>query len=71
MDPLAVQKLNEEGAPGEEVLFDVNAMAAGKDYFSLADYDVSQDNRIVAWTQDDVGRRMYTLHFRNLETGEV
>jgi oligopeptidase B len=71
MDAIAVQKLNDEGAPGEELLFDVNAMAAGKDYFSLADYDVSPDNRIVAWTQDDVGRRMYSLHFRNLETGEV
>lgn len=55
----------------EEILFDVNAMAEGKDYFSLADYEVSQDNRIVAWTQDDVGRRQYTIHFRNLETGEV
>ncbi len=71
MDPVAVQKLNDEGAPGEEVLFDVNAMAAGKDYFSLADYEVSPDNRIVAWTQDVVGRRQYSLHFRNLETGEV
>ena len=55
----------------EEILFDVNEMAAGKDYFSLAEYDVSPDNRIVAWTQDDVGRRQYSLHFRNLETGEV
>jgi oligopeptidase B len=71
LDALAVQRLNETGAPGEELLFDVNAMAAGKDYFSLADYDVSPDNRIVAWTQDEVGRRQYTLHFRNLETGEV
>lgn len=55
----------------EEILFDVNAMAAGKDYFSLADYEVSQDNRIVAWAQDDVGRRQYSIHFKNLETGEV
>ncbi|MFC3660817.1 S9 family peptidase [Luteimonas notoginsengisoli] len=55
----------------EEILFDVNAMAEGKDYFSLADYEVSQDNRIVAWTQDDVGRRQYSIHFKNLDTGEV
>jgi oligopeptidase B len=55
----------------EEILFDVNQMAAGKDYFSLAEYAVSPDNRIVAWTQDEVGRRQYSLHFRNLETGEV
>src|SRR3546814_9888204 len=46
-------------------------MAAGKDYFSIGEYEVSQDNRLLAWAQDDVGRRQYTIHFRNLETGET
>ena len=55
----------------EEVLLDVNAMAAGKDYFSVGDYEVSQDNRLLAWAEDAVGRRQYTIRFRNLETGEV
>ncbi len=55
----------------EQVLLDVNAMAAGKDYFNVGDYEVSQDNRILAWAEDDVGRRQYTIRFRNLETGEV
>jgi oligopeptidase B len=54
----------------EEVLLDVNAMAKGHDYFSVGDYEVSQDNNILAWAQDDVGRRQYTIHFRNLATGE-
>jgi len=32
-----------EGA--EEILLDVNVMAKGKDYFSVGDYAISQDNR--------------------------
>src|SRR3546814_13584669 len=46
-------------------------MADGKDYFSVGDYEVSQDNAILAWAEDDVGRRQYTIRFRNLATGEV
>ncbi|WP_425602286.1 S9 family peptidase [Luteimonas aquatica] len=63
------------GAPAqdshEEVLLDVNAMAKGKDYFSVGDYEVSQDNKLLAWAEDAVGRRQYTIRFKNLETGET
>ncbi|WP_185822164.1 S9 family peptidase [Xanthomonas sp. GW] len=55
----------------EEILLDVNAMAADKGYFSLGDAVVSQDNRILAWTEDDVGRRQYVVRFKNLDTGEI
>ncbi|CTP83572.1 Protease 2 [Xanthomonas translucens pv. phlei] len=55
----------------EEILLDVNAMAAGKGYFNLGDAVVSQDNRILAWTEDDVGRRQYVVRFKNLDTGEI
>jgi oligopeptidase B len=55
----------------EEVLLDVNAMAAGKDYFSVGDYEISQDNQMLAWAEDAVGRRQYTIRFRNLTTGET
>ncbi len=55
----------------EEVLLDVNAMAKGKDYFSVGDREVSQDNRLLAWADDDVGRRQYVIRIKNLATGEV
>jgi oligopeptidase B len=55
----------------EEVLLDVNAMAKGKDYFSVGDWEVSQDNRLLAWADDDVGRRQYVIRVKNLATGEV
>ncbi len=55
----------------EEILLDVNAMAEGKEYFSVGDHEVSQDNTLLAWAEDDVGRRQYTIRFKNLATGEI
>ena len=55
----------------EEILLDVNAMAEGKGYFNVGDAQVSQDNTLLAWADDDVGRRQYVVRFKNLETGEV
>ncbi len=71
LDALAVQHANDTGAPGEQVLLDVNAMAAGLDYFSIGAYETSPDNRMLAWAEDDVGRRQYVIRFRDLETGET
>ncbi|WP_432277778.1 S9 family peptidase [Lysobacter stagni] len=55
----------------EQVLLDVNVMAKGKDYFNVGDWEVSQDNKLLAWADDAVGRRQYVIRFKNLETGEV
>lgn len=55
----------------EEVMLDVNAMAAGKEYFQVGDFDVSPDQTLLAWTEDAVGRRQYDLHIKNLATGET
>ena len=56
---------------GEQILLDVNAMAKGKDYFSIGSFDVSQDNTQLAWAQDDNGRRQYTIRIRDLATGKA
>jgi len=53
----------------EEVLLDLRDLSRGHDFYELGDYDVSPDNRILAWTDDTVGRRQYTLRFRDLVTG--
>ena len=63
--------LGSELAGDEQVLLDVNAMARGKDYFSVGDWEVSPDNRLLAWAEDAVGRRQYTIRIRDLATGEV
>ncbi|MEO6519376.1 MAG: S9 family peptidase [Pseudoxanthomonas sp.] len=55
----------------EEILLDVNVMAAGKGYFSVGDAQVSPDNTLLAWADDEVGRRQYVIRFKNLATGEL
>ena len=72
VDAVSIQAANDAGNfEGEQVLLDVNTMAADKDYFSVGDWAVSQDNRLLAWAEDDVGRRQYVIRIKNLETGEV
>ncbi len=55
----------------EEVLFDVNAMAEGKNFFQIGSFEVSPDNRRVSFTYDDVGRRQYRLAVKDIASGEV
>jgi oligopeptidase B len=72
VDALSIQKANDAGDfAGEQVLFDVNGLAAGKDYYAIGGRTVSQDNRLVVYGDDTNGRRQYTLRVKNLETGET
>ncbi|MBB6336534.1 oligopeptidase B [Xanthomonas arboricola] len=68
--PIQARRKGSMDAP-EQILLDVNQMAQGKGYFSVGDAEVSQDNRILAWADDAVGRRQYTIRFKNLDTGEI
>lgn len=55
----------------EEVFIDENELAEGLDYFSLGGVEISDDNKVAAFGIDTVSRRLYTLQFKNLETGEM
>ncbi len=55
----------------EEILFNVNEMAEGHTYYSLAGLSVSPDNKLVSFGVDTVSRRKYTLYIKNLETGTI
>ena len=68
--PIYARREGSMEAP-EQVLLDVNEMAAGKDYFNVGDWEVSQDNRLLAWAEDDVGRRQYVIRVKDLQTGEI
>ncbi len=68
--PIQARRKGSMEAP-EEILLDVNQMAQGKGYFSVGEAEVSQDNRLLAWADDAVGRRQYTIRFKNLDTGEI
>lgn len=55
----------------EELMFDVNQLAAGQPTFLFVNYVVSPDNRLAAWASNNTGSYVeFTIRFRNLETGE-
>jgi oligopeptidase B len=55
----------------EEVMLDVNAMAQGHGYYHVTGLELSSDNNLLAYGVDTVSRRKYTIHFKNLTTGET
>ena len=62
--------LDGSAAPGpEEVILDVNTVAAGHAFCEVGARRVSPDARLLAYAVDTVGRRRYTVRFRDLQTG--
>jgi oligopeptidase B len=55
----------------EEILFDVNILAKDYKYYKLTGLSVSPNNKFVAFGIDTIGRREYTLQFKNLETNQT
>jgi oligopeptidase B len=55
----------------EEILFDCNELAKGHTFFQLGGLSVSPDNRYASFGVDTIGRRIYTIKIKNLETNEI
>ncbi|MEE4639685.1 MAG: S9 family peptidase [Wenzhouxiangella sp.] len=53
----------------EIILFDGDAEAEDHDYFSLAAFEHSPNQRYVAWAVDTQGSEYYTIHIRDLDSG--
>ncbi|MGO9932481.1 MAG: S9 family peptidase [Steroidobacteraceae bacterium] len=54
----------------EEILLDANLLAAGHDYYRIDALEVSPNGEWLAFCEDTVGRREYSLRFKNLASGE-
>ena len=68
--PIVARRKASMDAP-EEIMLDQNAMAEGKGFFQVGGAVVSQDNRLLAWADDSVGRRQYTLRVKDLGSGQL
>ena len=55
----------------EEILFDVNKLAEGYEYYVLRGVNISPDNKLVSFGIDTLSRRQYVLQFKDLATGEI
>lgn len=63
------RKRGEDGA--EEVLLDGNQMAEGRKYFRAGNFAPSPDHKLLAYSVDFDGDEAYTIHVKNLATGEL
>lgn len=57
--------------PGEEVLLDGNTEAAGHEFFSLGAFATTEDATTLLWATDFTGDERYTVHVRDLVTGDL
>ena len=55
----------------EEIMLDVNELAKDYDYFAVGGRSISPSNVLLAYGQDTLSRRIYTVRFKNLETGKM
>ena len=55
----------------EEILFDCNTLAKGKSYFQLGGLSISPDNKLAVFSVDIIGRRIYDIQVKDLETGKI
>src|SRR5512142_1079419 len=55
----------------EELVLDVNKLAEGQTFMSVGGFRVSDDGTLLAYSTDNTGFRQFTLHVKNLKTGEL
>jgi oligopeptidase B len=55
----------------EEIMFNCNELSKGHTFFQLGGLSISPDNKFATFAVDTIGRRIYTLKVKNLETGEI
>lgn len=55
----------------EDIIMDVNPMAEGHDYYSASGLSLSPNKMVLAYGEDKVSRRIYTIKFKDMVTGET
>jgi oligopeptidase B len=68
--PIYARKRGSLDSP-EEIMLDANVLAQGHEYFSIGGWAVSSRQNILAYAVDTQGRRIYSIYFKNLATGEL
>ena len=66
---IEMRKRGSLDAPAE-VLIDPNIRGEGLPFYEVGNWTVSSNGSYLAWAEDTVGRRQYTLRFRDLLKGE-
>ena len=68
--PIYARKAGTLEAP-EQVMLDAGGLARGRGYYLVGEHAVAPNDRLLAYVDDTVGRRQYTLRFKDLATGQT
>ena len=68
--PIRCRKKGTMDAP-EEILLDMNDLAQGQAFMSIAAFEVSPDGNLLAYSYDNTGFRQYKLAVKDLRTGKT
>lgn len=68
--PILCRRKGDLSAP-EEIVLDVNQLAIGQSFMSVGAFEPSDDGNLLAYTTDNSGYRQYTLHIKDLRTGNL
>lgn len=68
--PIYVRQKDSSDSEEQEYL-NVNELAEGHDYYNVNNTSISPDNNLLAYGEDAVSRRIYTIKFKNLATGKM
>ncbi len=55
----------------EEILIDQNELAKNQSFCAIGKLGICSNDEILAYSADFVSRRLYTIYFKNLKTGEL
>ncbi|WP_298775962.1 S9 family peptidase [uncultured Shewanella sp.] len=66
--PILARKKNLDST--EEIILNVNERAQGNEFYGLGDTSVSPNSQLLAFTEDTLSRRIYTIFFKDLKNSK-
>jgi oligopeptidase B len=68
--PVYARRKGSTEAP-EQVMIDGNANAQGHDFYQVGGQEISPNEQLLAYAEDTMGRRQFTIHVKDLTSGKV
>jgi len=68
--PIYARRHGSEAA-AEEIMLDGNALGQGHGFFQIAAEEISPSENLLAYAEDTVGRRQFTIRFKDLASGKT
>ncbi|MBL4941732.1 MAG: S9 family peptidase [Colwellia sp.] len=68
--PIYIRATDFNGS-NSQVLLDINELAKKHDYYQIHGLKVSPNEKLLAYGEDTISRRIYDIRFKDLKTGEL